>query len=720
MLYVKAILLSFLLLLSPLSQASERLYEVFTKEIKQKETQGSALQKADQVLESGLTPTEVADVHHQVVVTLKNQFKLAEAHQWIERFQQVLTQHQLPEYEAKYSLTYGDLMLKEGKFGDAIRHLELAVTQLSQLKMYRLLSHAYRFQGFAFKQNGDYKDAVKSYELSIDTAKKYEFPDLQVSAITQLADVYSDLSLPDKALELLQQSIAILKNQKQENTTLLAQVYYNLGGAHQVIGDHEKSLDAYKTAYRYDLKTGSIVYSAYTLIRIGREHMKLAQYSAAETAFQQAFDIFQEHQQTRNQGWALSNLAELKLTEGAKVKAQEYVEQALKLIDPVQSKVLYQETMTTYAQILLPKRVDFFIEKMEQIIAQEEVYLGLKETALRVLKEAYSAKGDFKSALKYHQQYAESKVAQLEKEASQKALAYQMDTEYQKNQYELQSLKTQREVELAEQQVQRIVAAAGVGVLVILLSTFLLLARNKRRALELEKQLLNKTLDLKQQLLADISHELRTPLTVLKLHIESLEHNLVENPKQSYKVLNRRLDTLNTLIKDIYELAQADTGSLTLALEQLNAKQAFIGLVEDIDDFVTDEGLDFDANIEIPDTLEISVDITRLAQVFNNVARNSVNYTDRPGSVSVDIRYQNEQIHCVIEDSSPGVSDEALDRLFERLYRCDKSRSRDLGGSGLGLSICQKLIELHKGSITVSHSHLGGLRVSVIIPCRSN
>ncbi|TMP76678.1 histidine kinase, partial [Pseudoalteromonas phenolica] len=100
-------------------------------------------------------------------------------------------------------------------------------------------------------------------------------------------------------------------------------------------------------------------------------------------------------------------------------------------------------------------------------------------------------------------------------------------------------------------------------------------------ALELEKQLLNKTLDLKQQLLADISHELRTPLTVLKLHIESLEHNLVENPKQSYKVLNRRLDTLNTLIKDIYELAQADTGSLNLALERVNAKQAFIGLVED-------------------------------------------------------------------------------------------------------------------------------------------
>ncbi|WP_010607363.1 tetratricopeptide repeat protein [Pseudoalteromonas maricaloris] len=717
MLHFKIILLTCCLLLSPLVHANERLYDAFIKEIQQQETRDSALRKVDQVLESGLTPEEIADVHHKTTVALKNGFQLEEAHKWVERFKQVLLSHHLPEYEAKYSLTYGDLMLNEGRFSDAIGHLQVSVTQFSELKMYRLLSHAHRFLGAAYTQNGDYKNGVKSYEMSIEIARIHELPELQILAITQLADTYSELSLPDKALELLQQSIAVLKSQKQENIVLLGQVYYNLGGAHQVIGDHEKSLEAYQTAYDYDIKAGSVVYSAYTLIRIGREQMKLSQYDNAQASFEKAFTIFEENDHTRNQGWALSNLAEVKLKANEKAQAKEYVEQALELIDPVQSKVLYQETMTTYANIVLPERADFFIQNMEQIIAQDEVQPGLKVTALLVLKDAYSAKGDFESALNYHLQYAESKVSQLKKEASQKALAYQMDTEYQKNQYELQSLKTQRDVELAEQRVEQIVTAAVVGVLVILLSAFLLLARNKRRALELEKQLLNKTLDLKQQLLADISHELRTPLTVLKLHIESLEHNLVENPKQSYKVLNRRLDTLNTLIKDIYELAQADTGSLNLALERVNAKQAFIGLVEDIDDFVTDEGLEFNANIELPDELEIDIDVTRFAQVFNNLARNSVNYTDKPGEVSVDISYQSQQIQCVIEDSSPGVGDEALGRLFERLFRCDKSRSRDLGGSGLGLSICQKLVELHGGSIAVAHSELGGLKVSVIIPC---
>ena len=64
-------------------------------------------------------------------------------------------------------------------------------------------------------------------------------------------------------------------------------------------------------------------------------------------------------------------------------------------------------------------------------------------------------------------------------------------------------------------------------------------------------------------------------------------------------------------------------------------------------------------------------------------------------------------------DSSPSVSDQDLPHLFERLFRCDKSRSRDLGGSGLGLSICEKVVEAHGGEINASHSELGGLKIEI-------
>lgn len=90
MLHFKIILLTCCLLLSPLVYANERLYDAFIKEIQQQETRDSALQKVDQVLESGLTLEEIADVHHKTTVILKNAFQLEEAHKWAERFKQVL------------------------------------------------------------------------------------------------------------------------------------------------------------------------------------------------------------------------------------------------------------------------------------------------------------------------------------------------------------------------------------------------------------------------------------------------------------------------------------------------------------------------------------------------------------------------------------------------------------------------------------------------------
>ena len=80
---------------------------------------------------------------------------------------------------------------------------------------------------------------------------------------------------------------------------------------------------------------------------------------------------------------------------------------------------------------------------------------------------------------------------------------------------------------------------------------------------------------------------------------------------------------------------------------------------------------------------------------------------------------QGNKVMVSIQDSSPGVPDAALPRLFERLFRVDKSRSRALGGSGLGLSICKNAVEAHGGTIRAAHSPLGGLLIEVVLPLES-
>ncbi|MCB1639679.1 MAG: two-component sensor histidine kinase, partial [Thiothrix sp.] len=111
----------------------------------------------------------------------------------------------------------------------------------------------------------------------------------------------------------------------------------------------------------------------------------------------------------------------------------------------------------------------------------------------------------------------------------------------------------------------------------------------------------------------------------------------------------------------------------------------------------------------------------RLFQLFSNLLENSYRHTDPGGRVEVDIyrTADHKQVIITVEDSAPGVPDEALPRLFERLFRVDKSRSRIMGGSGLGLSISKNIVEAHGGKISAEHSALGGLLLRMRFPLRT-
>src|SRR5690606_646505 len=103
-------------------------------------------------------------------------------------------------------------------------------------------------------------------------------------------------------------------------------------------------------------------------------------------------------------------------------------------------------------------------------------------------------------------------------------------------------------------------------------------------------------------------------------------------------------------------------------------------------------------------------------QVLVNLLENSVRYTNRGGRVRVEVAASLAGVRLTVEDSAPAVAPEHLPKLFDRFYRVERSRTREHGGSGLGLSICRSLVEAHGGAISASHSALGGLRVDVDLP----
>jgi signal transduction histidine kinase len=304
----------------------------------------------------------------------------------------------------------------------------------------------------------------------------------------------------------------------------------------------------------------------------------------------------------------------------------------------------------------------------------------------------------------------------MKEQGSLKTLVLASESEYVAGQFELKQAKAEQALLKAEQTLTRYIGFSIVAVLLFIILFVLVFTRQRRARLEQEAKHLNQALELKKQLLADVSHELRTPLAVLKLHLEALEHNLVSDPQSTYKVLNQRLDNLNLLISDIYELAQADTGTFNLNLETHDASELFDDLAGQIEDVLCDHDLHLEVKKSSLDKVLLEVDAARLHQVVANLSRNSIHYTDKPGEVCFEVSYTEQVVILSFSDSSPGVSDQDLPHLFERLFRCDKSRSRDLGGSGLGLSICEKVVEAHGGEISASHSELGGLKIAITLP----
>lgn len=260
-----------------------------------------------------------------------------------------------------------------------------------------------------------------------------------------------------------------------------------------------------------------------------------------------------------------------------------------------------------------------------------------------------------------------------------------------------------------------IVLVSTLFITIILLGFSYLQVQRKKLALK-ENLFMDKLLTQKNQVLADVSHELSTPLTVLKLQVESLKDNLEDDVQASYDALDNKVNDIEHLINDIHQLAQSDVGALQLNLQPFELNKTFECWEQELAQFVIQNKLTFEIDRNIPEDLLVNYDRDRIKQVFINLLTNSIKYTDKPGLVKLTSKIKNSRLYLSIEDSGPGVSTEDLPAIFERLYRVERSRSRETGGSGLGLAICKSLVEAHHGKIYAQHSSLGGLKVVMELP----
>lgn len=221
---------------------------------------------------------------------------------------------------------------------------------------------------------------------------------------------------------------------------------------------------------------------------------------------------------------------------------------------------------------------------------------------------------------------------------------------------------------------------------------------------------------LRKQLISDVSHDLRTPLSILKGEIEAIQDGLREMSGKSLDSLYAEVIHLEKLANDLHELSMVDDGAIPVVREPVDVIKVLTETIRMFEPRFAQQSLALDYIPGCDRGITIMGDSHRLAQVFSNLLENSLHYTDSPGKLIIRWELQGSGLHLIFEDTKPGVPDESLDKLFERLYRIDPSRSRRHGGSGLGLAICKGIVESFEGTIRTDHSPLGGLLIEIAMP----
>ncbi|GAB4526161.1 MAG: ATP-binding protein [Pleurocapsa sp.] len=208
----------------------------------------------------------------------------------------------------------------------------------------------------------------------------------------------------------------------------------------------------------------------------------------------------------------------------------------------------------------------------------------------------------------------------------------------------------------------------------------------------------------RREIIDDLTHELRTPLTIIRGRLEEIADGIIVPNARIYTRLITETKRLQRLVNDLQELSQAEAGNLPLNLKPTNLRRILEPLVEKFADQLldSDRTLNLDCSPNLP---YVMVDSDRLEQILVNLLSNAIRHTPQ-GYITLKAWSDCDRVWLSVKDTGSGIVPEELPHIFRRFWRSHKSRSQRYSGTGIGLAICRRLVELHQGEISVE-SQLG-------------
>jgi len=213
---------------------------------------------------------------------------------------------------------------------------------------------------------------------------------------------------------------------------------------------------------------------------------------------------------------------------------------------------------------------------------------------------------------------------------------------------------------------------------------------------------------------AAVAHELRTPLTILRGRLQGIHDRVFPSGPAEIAALIQQVESLSRIVEDLRVVSLADTSALSLQCQTIDLAAAVNGLLPAIEPDLRARGLKLELDLRRALT---RADPQRLRQVLNAVLDNAQRYAGAGTELRIETCEAGPDGVLRVLDRGPGFPPGAADRAFERFWRSDESRSRETGGSGLGLSVVRAIVQAHGGRCSAANRAGGGAIVEIKLPC---
>ncbi len=218
--------------------------------------------------------------------------------------------------------------------------------------------------------------------------------------------------------------------------------------------------------------------------------------------------------------------------------------------------------------------------------------------------------------------------------------------------------------------------------------------------------------------LSVLSHELKSPINAIEGYLRIMQDRQAGNDMAAYeKMIERsltRLDSMRGLIMDMLDFTKIESGTKTRNMIKLDIIELARMAVDSISPVAIQKNISI--STELPESLITKADTTEIEIIFNNLLSNAVKYNKQDGEVHFAVRQNEAGLEIVVEDSGIGMSEEEQSMLFKEFSRIKSDKTKNISGSGLGLSIMKRIVDLNKGTIAVESKTDKGSRFTVILP----